>query len=1307
MTPCNLSQKSYPVTPSTQYGFPAFVTPLSDPNWNHSCQYLQSDPGVYFLGQSTKNDSFKVIWDTGASEAITSDPTDFIGGYNKPSLPLQLRGVSSGTMVAGIGLVEYCFRADDHSILTIRMKAYYMPGSLPTDIKLLPPQRLCLVLGGEFVTTGTSATLRLPNKPALTMELDQNSHLPCCTATKSNTILAQGQQVNLCVTAATNQNLTTSQKLLLTWHFRFGHLNFTTVQWILRSGIFGKNSIFTSAGKCAHPKCAACEYGKARRRPTKSTIRTPVPERENALKGNTLFPGQRVSLDHFVCSAKGRLTFSKGKTPSENMYCGGAIFVDQASGYIFIQSQVTFSSVETLQAKLTFERMCLSNGVTVITYMSDNGTAFRSKEFVGDIISRGQDARYSAIGAHHHNGIAERAIMTVSNMSRTMMLHAAVRWPDMADSSLWPLAMEHAAYIYNHTPKMESGVAPIDIFTRTTIPRQRLKDLHVWGCPTYVLDPKLQDGKKIPRWKPRSRRGVFLGFGEKYASSVPLVLNPTTSHISPQFHVIFDDLFSTVISQAESDEPPMEWDDLCITSRFQTHFDDGDPVRLDQEWLTTDEITLRNHQDAQNRILHPLPVDYAHLETQVSPLVDTPLKTPIDPSESQREQSQLQREPVPRLSTLLTSVQPELPPPPTASKETPVVTIDTTQTKSPRATQAPPMASKEPTHPKSPRATRIKHRPSRYDAFDVKYGSLSATNAYFACLPDILRDPTEQREFEIDTFERMLLQVTSTNKMLTPQLFAFVASKSDPDTLMYHEAMMANDKQDFRDAMENEISGLEQQGTWNIVPRSQALSQNKKILPGTWTFKRKRYPDGRIRKHKARFCLRGDKQVVGIDVFETYAPVVQWSSVRLCFILTIVLDLSSRQVDYTNAFVQAKVKTPTFVELPKGFESTTDEDNVLRLNKNLYGSRDAPLAWFEALKHSLESRGFKASEIDPCLFIHKDMIVLCFVDDLIYVGHDVVKIDSMIADLGNEFLLTVEEDITSFLGIQIQTLPDKALLLTQTGLTTRILETCGMSDCNAKDTPASSIALGSDLSGKPYTHDFSYASVVGMLMYLASNSRPDISFAVHQCARFTHTPKASHGDAILRICRYLKGTSSKGLILRPSKELRLDTHVDSDYAGLWRRENDQDPTCVKSRTGFVISLAECPLLWQSKLQGQVALSTMEAEYIALSTSMRSLIPLKTLVGEVAASLMEDSTFLTNTFSSVFEDNNGALILATTPRMTPRSKHIAVPYHFFREHVTNGTVQIFKVESDQNKADIFTKGLERVKFQSLRTLLMGW
>ena len=283
-------------------------------------------------------------------------------------------------------------------------------------------------------------------------------------------MLSTGEAVDLCVTTADNQNLTIPQKLLLTWHFRFGHLNFKSVQWVLRSGTFGKTpGISSAAGKCEPPKCAACEYGKARRRgPTKASITSPVPEREHALKGDVLFPGQRVSIDHFECSAKGRLiSSSRGKTPAEDMYRGGAIFVDQASSYIWIQPQVTFSAEETLRAKLDYERMCLAYGVNILTYMSDNG-AFGSSEFVADIQSRNQAAEYSGVGAHHHNGVAERAIQTISNMSRTMMLHAAVRWQDMADSALWPLAVEYAVYIFNHMPNIESGTAPIDIFTSTS-----------------------------------------------------------------------------------------------------------------------------------------------------------------------------------------------------------------------------------------------------------------------------------------------------------------------------------------------------------------------------------------------------------------------------------------------------------------------------------------------------------------------------------------------------------------------------------------------------------------------------------------------------------------------------------------------------------------------------------------------------------------------------------------------------------------------------------------------------------------------
>ena len=136
------------------------------------------------------------------------------------------------------------------------------------------------------------------------------------------------------------------------------------------------------------------------------------------------------------------------------------------------------------------------------------------------------------------------------------MLHAALRWKNgPVDSTFWPFAVRHACYVYNHCPDA-SGTCPADKFFGNTVPRHKLLDLHCWGCPVYVLNPKLQQGRKLPKWEPRSRRGVFMGLSRVHSSDVPLVLNIRTGHISPQFHVVFDDMFSTVTSLDKEEEPP-------------------------------------------------------------------------------------------------------------------------------------------------------------------------------------------------------------------------------------------------------------------------------------------------------------------------------------------------------------------------------------------------------------------------------------------------------------------------------------------------------------------------------------------------------------------------------------------------------------------------------------------------------------------------------------------------------------------------------------------------------------------------------
>jgi len=184
-----------------------------------------------------------------------------------------------------------------------------------------------------------------------------------------------------------------------------------------------------------------------------------------------------------------------------------------------------------------------------------------------------------------------------------------------------------------------------------------------------------------------------------------------------------------------------------------------------------------------------------------------------------------------------------------------------------------------------------------------------------------------------------------------------------------------------------------------------------------------------------------------------------------------------------------------------------------------------------------------------------------------------------------------------------------------------------------------------------------------MLLYLSSNTRPDISFAVSQCARFDHCPRLCHEIAVKQIARYLKGSRTQGPILKPDSNLSLAMYADAHFAGLWTAEDHDDPICIRSRTGCVITLGGVPITWTSKLQTEIATSTMHAEYIALSMSLRELLPISRLLNEICERTnikRDDDTKI----CQVFEDNEAAMKLAKSqlPKITPQSKHFAVKYH---------------------------------------------
>ena len=269
-------------------------------------------------------------------------------------------------------------------------------------------------------------------------------------------------------------------------------------------------------------------------------------------------------------------------------------------------------------------------------------------------------------------------------------------------------------------------------------------------------------------------------------------------------------------------------------------------------------------------------------------------------------------------------------------------------------------------------------------------------------------------------------------------------------------------------------------------------------------------------------------------------------------------------------------------------------------------------------------------------------------------------------------------------------------------------------------TPASTTPLGLDTDRETFNESWEYPVVIGMLLYLAQNSRPDIAYAVHQCARFTHAPRQSHSIAVKRILRYLNSTKDKGMYLTPLNDLTINCFVDADFAGLWNVEDDQNPLCVKSQSGILLTFMGCPIHWLSKLQTQIALSTMEAEYIALSQAMRELIGLRAILKKIYTTVLTDpkdyaslsfntisKSFGTIPDSTVYEDNEACLKFATAPKMSPRTKHIAIPYHFFRSKVASGEIKILRVNTNNQLADQFTKGLPQDKFLTDRYSLVGW
>ena len=514
------------------------------------------------------------------------------------------------------------------------------------------------------------------------------------------------------------------------------------------------------------------------------------------------------------------------------------------------------------------------------------------------------------------------------------------------------------------------------------------------------------------------------------------------------------------------------------------------------------------------------------------------------------------------------------------------------------------------------------------------------------------------------------------------------------------QVMSSSNKDRWLEAIQVEYDALVKNGTWKLAP----LPQGKKPLGGRWVLKIKRNENGEIEKFKARYVAKGYGQVYGSDYCETFAPTAKLTTVRMCLALAAHSGVTVFQIDVKSAYLNATLVEDIYLEQPELYqqEGQNGEKLYCHLIKSIYGLKQAGREWNRMLDKWFLDHDFRKCKSDPCLYISQkngqSMYVLIWVDDILYFGSDQL-VTSFKSKFSDSFKVDDRGVMKWFLGMQV--IQDEGVIfVNQKSYIVEVLERFSMSECNPVSTPADNCSsLSKSSCPAPDSQEFMemadthphYRSLVGNLLYMSVVSRPDISFIVSNLSQFLSNPGRDHWVAAKRVLRYLKGSSDLGLAFVKSENFQVSGFTDSDWGS--------NPDDRRSVSGFCFSLnvQSGPISWNSKKQATVALSSAEAEYLAMSTACQELVFLR--------SLMSDLGFPPVGPSDLLGDNKGAIALADNPTSHKRTKHIDIRHHFLRDLVATKQIRISHVPTEDNTADLFTKALPGPKFQGLRQKIL--
>jgi hypothetical protein len=446
--------------------------------------------------------------------------------------------------------------------------------------------------------------------------------------------------------------------------------------------------------------------------------------------------------------------------------------------------------------------------------------------------------------------------------------------------------------------------------------------------------------------------------------------------------------------------------------------------------------------------------------------------------------------------------------------------------------------------------------------------------------------------------------------------------------------------------------------------------------------------DDIARKRRLR---TGEQDQVELAKRNLFSPVVRKEAIRIFFAIAAQMDWKIRQGDVKTAFLFSRSNEKVQVELPNGHKHKKGRDYIWEGYAGLYGMDEASQLWNKTLDEFLEGYGFKACPVEPCLYILKDqketIILIIYVDDFGYMGNSDKMLEKFEQAIGKRFDIKLTKNPKTFVGFEMEQEPGK-IFVHQKSYIEKMAHTFELTNAKVQSTP-----MEPKLIIQPPAEEMKdirlYQAMVGSIMYANGTTRPEVSFVTNQLARHASKPGKEHLTYAKKAIKYLYDTRTMGLLYKGTVKLTLKGAVDSEYAG--------DKFDRKSVTGWLISLNGTPVMWQTKKHPIVTMSSTESEYVGYTMIAKNIAWIRNVLSFLDIDMSQPT--------KVRVDNQGAMKIAETPKQHGRTKHIDVRYHYIREKINEGMIELEYCSTKDMVADMLTKSLDQKRFIRFRDTIM--